>query len=179
MGGAIKKTARPARRAARTAEQPELGLQQSRDRLSTETTEQRDARLQQMSLRQHDRLANESCMATEERDTRICRMSTLQRQRLDKQRLHQEERESSSQLVNNSSVQTKMRAFHGHFATFTSPKCSTCLQFPWTSIAAMSHPTTECMHCCRDKHSLYLRCTLLPTTRIQARYHPNYRLVHF
>ena len=107
-----------------------------------------------MSLRQHDRLANESCMATEERDTRICRMSTLQRQRLDKQRLHQEERESSSQLVNNSLVQTKMRAFHGHFAPLTSPKCSTCLQnFPGLQLPLwVIQPLSACMHCCRDKH---------------------------
>ena len=79
------------------------------DRLSSETTEQRQARLRQMSSRQCDRLASES---TEERD-----------ELLDEQRLHQGERESSSQLVSNSSVQMKMRTFHAHFATLTSPKC--------------------------------------------------------
>ena len=80
------------------------------DSNSSETTEQRQARLRQMSSRQRDRLASESM---EERD-----------ERLDEQRLHQEERESSSQLVSNSSVQMKMRTFHSRFATLTSPKCS-------------------------------------------------------
>ena len=78
-------------------------------------------------------------------------MNTLRCQWLDEQRLHQEERESSSQLVSNSLVQMKMKTFHAHFATLTFPKCSTCLEsFPELQLR---HPTTECMRCCRDKHT--------------------------
>ena len=58
-------------------------------------------------------------------------MRTHQRERLQQQRLHQGERESSSQFMNQPSVQAKMRTFLAHFATLTSPTCATCLEsFP-------------------------------------------------
>ena len=46
------------------------------------------------------------------------------------------------------------------------PSCSE--SFPGLQLR---HPTTEI--------SIHQKCTLLPTTWIQAHYHPNYRLVHF
>ena len=79
-----------ARRASRTAEQRELGLQQRRDGVSSETTEQRDARLlvQQMSSHQHDRLSSET---TEQREARLHQMSSRQRDRLSSETTEQRE----------------------------------------------------------------------------------------
>ena len=97
-----------------------------------------------MSMRQHDRLATES---SEEREARLCH----RREQLEEQRVHQRERACSSQLIRQPSVQAKMRTFHAHFATLTSPRCSTCSEsFPGVQLCP---PSTECVRCFRDNRT--------------------------
>ena len=55
-----------ARRAAQNVEQRHLSLQQRCDRLVAESAEQREARLQDMSMRQLERLAKESAEVRDE-----------------------------------------------------------------------------------------------------------------
>ena len=54
-----------ARCVAQTVEQRQSLLQQRRDRLNTESAEEREARLQQTSTRQRERLATESAEESE------------------------------------------------------------------------------------------------------------------
>ena len=78
-----------------------------------------------MSARQHDRLATE---LTEEREARLHQMSIRQRERLEEERIRQtgkREREPLSQLMNQSSVQVNIN-FYAHFVTLISPRCPTC-----------------------------------------------------
>ena len=113
--------------------------------------EQRNARLQQMSSCLRDRLSSE--MAEQrQRQARLRWVSLPMEERdepLDEQRLHQGERESSLQLVSNSSVQMKMRTFHhgsfcysNFFQVFLESYARLCV------IQLLS-----CMRCCRDKHT--------------------------
>ena len=59
------------RLATESAEEREARLQQMRDQLAIESVEEREARLQQMSTRQRERLATESA---EEREARLQQM---------------------------------------------------------------------------------------------------------
>ena len=103
-----------------------------------------ESRLQQMSVHQRDRLATE---LTEEREARLRQMSIRQCERLEEERIRQtgeREKEPSSQLVNQSSIQVKMRTFHGHFATLTSPRRSTCSEsFPRLQLHPPSNNTYQ------------------------------------
>ena len=104
-----------------------------RDRLTAESAEEREARLQRMSTLQHARLAVET---DEEREDRL-----------------QRAREQSSQvlLFEQHSIQVKMRRFHAHFALLNPSRCSTCLEsFPGLQLRP---PSTECVHCYPDKHA--------------------------
>ena len=128
------------RLAAESPEEREARLRQMRDRLAAESPEEREARLRQMSAHQHQRLTVET---VEEREVRL-------------QRARQRERdirtsgEQTSQLFTQPSVQEKMRRFHSHIASLTSPKCSTCLEsFPGLQLPP---PSNECARCIRDKH---------------------------
>ena len=111
-----------------TVEAREARLQQMRDRLSDETVEAREARLQQM----RDRLSDET---VEEREARLQQMRTSQRERrstetadetearLQRDReSHREQRalgalsQSQLPLIQERSVQAKMKKFHTHLA---------------------------------------------------------------
>ena len=148
-----------------------------RDRLATQSVEEREARLQQMSTRQRERLATESAEekearlqqmrdrlvteSAEEREVRLQQMSTCQRERLavetnqqreDRlQRASERDREQSQlMLFEQRSVQVKMRRFHAHFASLNSSRCSTCSES--SPGLQFRPPSTEYVRCCRDKH---------------------------
>ena len=60
-----------------------------------------------------------------------------------------------------------MRTFRAHFATLTSPTCSTCSEiFPGVQLRP---PSTVCVV---SEITVHPNCTLLPSTWIQAHYHP-------
>ena len=100
-----------------------------------------------MTTTQNERLAAESA---EEREARLLRASANQRQRRAVES-SQLTRSSREEPFKQRSVQLKMRKFHEHFASISSPKCSTCLKcFPGIQLYAS---TTECMRCYRDKHT--------------------------
>ena len=139
------------RLATESAEERAARLQQvranQRERLATESAEERAARLQQVSANQRERLATESA---EEREARLLHVRTNQRER--------RAAESSSltcatieEPFKQRSVQLKMRKFHEHFASLSSPKCSTCFEcFPGLQLCPSG---TECMRCYRDKRT--------------------------
>ena len=107
-----------------------------RDRLAVESPEEREARLRQMSIHQRQRLTVET---VEEREVRL-------------QRARQRERDirTCGEQTSQPSVQEKMRRFHSHIASLTSPKCSTCSEsFPGLQLPP---PFNECARCIRDKH---------------------------
>ena len=170
-----------------------------RDRLATESVEEREARLQQMSTRQRERLATESAeekearlqqmrdrLATEsaeEREVRLQQMSTCQRERLavetnqqreDRlQRASERDREQSQLvLFEQRSVQVKMRRFHAHFASLNSSRCSTCSES--SPGLQFRPPSTEYVRCCRDKHVPKM-CSSANNMDL-APYHPSCRL---
>lgn len=136
-----------------------------RDRLAAESSEQREARLQQMSANHCERLATES---VKRREARLLQLSTNQRDRLSDETVQQREATlqraskrdtytSGEEPFKRCSVLLKMRRFHNYFAFLTSPKCLTC------SEGIQLHPsTTECMQCYRDKYTPKLYSS--PTT---------------
>ncbi len=157
-----------ARRAARTAADRAVLLQQRRLRLSTESSEERETRLQRMSNRlaaettelQQERLAAET---TEERAARLQQMSERQRERLAAEttdervaRLqHDQESHRGAQsdlpLFEQPDVRARMCKFHAHLAALESPRCTTCSEaFPGLQLRLQS---TECLRCSRDKHT--------------------------
>ncbi len=86
-----------------------------------------------MSILQHERISLET---SSEREVRL--QHTSERVTESRARRHQ-----SAQLDNELSVQIKMRRFHAHFASLSSPKCSNCLEsFPGLQLRVSS---TECM----------------------------------
>ena len=111
-----------------------------RDRLASESEEERAARLQRMSVNQRHRLASET---EEERAARLQQMSANQRHRLAAetgserearlQRNREEQRGQQSQLplFEQPSVQAKMRNCHAEIAALEMQKCTTCSEaFP-------------------------------------------------
>ena len=129
-----------------------------RDRLASETAEERTTRLQQMSANQHERLTSE---IAEERTARLQETNTHQRDRLVKLHETAEEREARLQYCGTGSyrctsadyrsVRTKMLKFHAHMASLNSPQCATCSErFPCLRLCSIS---TECVRCSHDKHS--------------------------
>ena len=133
---------------------------QQRERLATESVEEREARLRQLSAQQCERFATES---VEERESRLRQLSIHQHQRLTVETVEEREQcarqresdirtsgEQTSQLFTQPSVQEKMRRFHSHIASLTSPKCSICLEsFPELQLPPLFN---ECARCIRDKH---------------------------
>ena len=127
------------------------------DRLAAETEEQREARLQWMCANQSDRLAAET---EEQREARLQLMCANQSDRLAAKTEQQREarlqgdREGQQQpqlpLLEQPSVQAKMRKFHSQFSTLDVPTCSTCCKgFPGLKFHSSS---TECLPCSQDKH---------------------------
>ena len=115
-----------------------------RERLATESAEEREARLYDLNARQCERLFIES---SEETAARLRQMSIRRCERLQEQR----DRVPSAQLVRQPSIQAKIRTFHAHFATLSCPRCSTCSEsFPGLQLRP---PSTECMRCSKDMHS--------------------------
>ena len=119
---------------------------QQREKLASETTEERESRLQQMSAQQRNRLASETA---EERESRLQQMSAQQCDRLASETAEEEDirlqcysvrhREqivvlSQLPLFEQRSVRTKMQRFHAHMASLESPQCTTCSEmFPGAS----------------------------------------------
>ena len=102
----------------RAAESREARLQHIRDRMATESTEEREASLSELRLqhiRNHvvdggERQGYSWCVKTREKD--------LLRREFGKEHLHH----SSS---NRNSVQEKIRRFHAHFSSLHAPTCTT------------------------------------------------------
>ena len=91
-------------------EQRQAHLQRRRQRVAAESTEQRAARLQQVSANQRERLATESA---EEREARLLHVCANQRERraaVSSSLTHATIEEPFKQR----SVQLKMRKFHEH-----------------------------------------------------------------
>ena len=136
------------RRSTETADETDARLQHDREshreRRSTETADETEARLQ------HDRESHRERRSTETADETEAR---LQHDR----ESHREQRalgalsQSQLPLIQQRSVQAKMKKFHTHLATLEVSRCSTCLEaFPGL------HPqpgSTECARCGRDKHT--------------------------
>ena len=109
------------------------------ERLTAETHEERDARLERRRAAQQERLATETA---EEREARQQHDRVSHRQLQDAQ--------SSLPLLEQHSVQTKMLKFHAQIASLSCPQCVTCSEgFPGLHLAPHS---AECMHCSHDKH---------------------------
>ena len=150
------------RLASETGEEREARLQQMRDQLASETGEEREARLQQMSAQQRDRLASETA---EERDIRLQCYSVRHREQIVVL--------SQLPLFEQRSVRTKMLRFHAHMASLDSPQCTTCSEmFP----SSFAHKILSV--CAAVATSTVQRCTLQPTIWTQAPYHPSCRLVY-
>ena len=163
-----------------------------KDRLASETEEERAARLQQMSANQCHRLATETeeravrlqwmrdrlaSETEEERATRLQQMSANQHHRsaaeagserearLQRNREGQRGQQSQLPLFKQPSVQAKMRKFHAEIAALEMQKCTTCSEgFP--GLQLRSH-CTECVCCNRDKHvpKLYSSMNNMDTSR--------------
>ena len=118
-----------------------------RERLAAESAEEREARLLHVSANQRERLGAESA---EEREARLLHVSANQRERRTAES-SELTRSSREEPFKQCSVQLKMRKFHEHFTSLSSPKCSTCLE---RFLGVQLYPsTTECMRCYRDKHT--------------------------
>ena len=118
-----------------------------------ESAEEREARLRDLSARQHERLATESA---EEREARLGDLSARRHERAvtrleqQQQRSHQIEREASGELLNHVTISPSKDEgiFHAHFSALMSPTCSTCLEsFPGLQLSPSS---TKCVHCSKD-----------------------------
>ena len=103
---------------------------------------EREARLQQMSVFQHDRLASKTMR---EREVRLqsCRDRLRQLQVV----------QSWLPLFEQHSVRTNVLGFHADMASLDSAQCTTCLE----SCHGVRHSQpTECLRCSQDKHILKL-----------------------
>ena len=134
--------------AAESIEEREVRLQQMStyqgERLATETVEEREARLQQTRSSQVERLAAENA---EEREAR----QQHDRESLREQRVQRTLGQLHLPLLQQRSVQAKMRKFHAHMAALEVSRCSTCSEaFPGLHLRPGS---TECVRCSRDKHT--------------------------
>ena len=116
--------------------------------------QKRESRLQQMTARQHDKLATE---LTEEREARLHQMSIHQSERLEEERKRQIG-EGKESLMNQCSVQAKMRSFHAHFAALTSPRCSH-VQKVSPDFSFVPHPLSVCVIL---DISVHPNCSLVP-----------------
>ena len=143
-----------------------------RRRLATETEEERQARLTDLTARQRERLAAET---EEERQARLADSTARQRERLavetEKERQARLEERREQQQVSNDipllqqkSVQKKMRKFHSHFSTLAIP---TCLAYTFTqSLLSVSGAAMT---------SIYPSSTHWRTTCILDVYHNSYK----
>ena len=149
------------RRAAETVKERQQRLEHmsanQRDRRAAETVEERQQRLEHMSANQRERLAAET---VEEREARLQRTSANQCERRAAESIEEREerwqraserdtRTTREEPFKQRSVQLKMRRFHEHFASLSSPTCSTCSEsFPGIQLCSS---TTMCVRCYRDK----------------------------
>ena len=132
-----------ARRAAQTASERQATSRQKstreRERMAAETPEEREARLQRLSTKQHEKLAVEP---PDEREARLEHYSTRYRE--------QQPVQPQLPLLQQCSIQAKMRKFHVNMATLDTPMCSTCSErFPGLHFHSTSN---ECLRCSCDKH---------------------------
>ena len=131
------------RRASETAEQREERLRKRRIRdrgkRATEPKDQREVRLERMRTSQSERLATET---EEQREAR---------RQCDRERHREQQQPSQLPLLEQPSVQAKMRRFHSHFSTLDVPTCTTSSKgFPGLKLHSRS---TECLPCSQDKHT--------------------------
>ena len=105
------------------------------ERLTAETEQQREARLERLSTLQSERLASET---PEQRVARLLR-----------DRQGHRDQHSQLPLLDQPSVQSKMQKFHEHFTALDVPMCVTCSKaFPGLKVNLQSG---ECLSCSRDK----------------------------
>ena len=132
------------------------------DILGAETNDDRETRLQHLRAKQQDRLAAET---DDDREVQLQRLRNNQQHRLneenagEREKRLQNDRESHRQqrlaqqrfpVLEQQSVQAKMRAFHRHLNALHSVTCTTCSEgFPSLKLHAQ---TSECVRCSKDKH---------------------------
>ena len=111
-------------------------------RLATETTDERTARLQHKTVAQQQRLAAESL------EERTVRLDHLHQNKIAAQ--HSASQEAHIPLLEQKCVNDKMAKFHKDIAALSSPTCITCMEaFPGLKVSSRS----ECVRCSRDKHT--------------------------
>ena len=138
------------RRTSETEEQREVRLQRMHithsERMAVETEEQNEARLQRMSTNRSDRLA-QAAETEEQREARLQRMRANQSERDWLLRLNSRERPGQQKpqlpLLEQPSVQARMRKIHSQFSTLDVPG------FPGLKFHSRS---TECLPCSQDNH---------------------------
>ena len=147
-----------------TPDQKEARLEQvtfvQQRRLTYETPDQREARLEQVSLAQQSRLTHQT---PDQREARLEQMSLTQQRRLTHETPEEttarceQDRESHRRQREQQSVHTKMVNFHSHLAALHVSKCITCSGLNVRTVSPDSCDT-ECVRCSRDKHipKLYL-----------------------
>ena len=133
-----------------------------RERQTSETEEQREVRLQRMCITHSERMA----VGTEEqREARLQRMRANQSDRLavkteqQREARLQRDREGQQQpqlpLLEQPSVQAKMRKFRSQFSTLDVPTCTTCSKgFPGLKF----HSCRQGRHCLFSAKALTFIC---------------------
>ena len=107
-------------------------------RLSIESTEERESRLQQMREAQQQRLQSETPEETEMRHSR---------NRLN----HAQSEECTLPLFCQGHVHSKMKKFHSRLAALQMARCATCLEtFPGRR-TSLSNDEAVCVRCLRDE----------------------------
>lgn len=112
-------------------------------RLTSETEEERTARMQQLHSNRHKRLHSESA---EERENRL---------QQDRARHVKHPRNSQIPLLDQTDVKRKMSKFHSDLLSLQVAQCDTCSETsPGLDINPVSSNTshTECKCCNQDKH---------------------------
>ena len=120
-----------------------------RKRLAVETPKEREARLQWMSINQHERLAVET---PEERELRLEHYSTRYRE--------QQSVQSQLPLLQQCSIQAKMRKFHVNKATLDH-QCALLVQKNFLASISTQRLTNVCVVAATSTFRSY---TPLPTT---------------
>ena len=119
------RTSQRERRSTETADETEARLQQDREshreRQSTQTADETETRLQ------HDRESHRERRSTETADETEARLQRDRHRYLEQRALGQ----SQLPLIQQHSVQAKMTKFHAHLTTLEVTRCSTCSEaFP-------------------------------------------------
>ena len=121
------------------------------ERLATESTEDREARLQRMCANQLSQLRTQKLDSREWVLIRVkdWPLSQLKTEKIDYNELEKGNLVLAENLNHSNSDLSKWK-WEDFMTSLSSPKCSTCLEsFPGIQLRS---PTTECM-CSRDKHA--------------------------